>query len=75
MLPPQIRQAEEICREAGVESELMDGCIFDVANTGDASFAESAANALTDIIKERVEQEIRDRIPLPGGINIPDLPF
>ncbi|NEP11918.1 MAG: hypothetical protein F6K14_17260 [Symploca sp. SIO2C1] len=29
-------------------------------NTGDASFAESAANALTDIIKDRVEQEIRD---------------
>ena len=53
----------------------MDGCIFDVANTGDASFAESAANALTDIIKDRVEQEIRDRIPLPGGINIPGLPF
>ena len=75
LLPPQIRQAEEICREAGVESELLDGCIFDVANTGDASFAESAANALTDIIKDRVEQEIRDRIPLPGGINIPGLPF
>lgn len=37
LLPPQIRKAEEICRKAGVESELMDGCIFDVANTGDAS--------------------------------------
>ncbi|NET55279.1 MAG: hypothetical protein F6K47_03515 [Symploca sp. SIO2E6] len=39
---------------------MMDGCIFDVANTGDASFAESAANGLTDVIKDRVEQEIRD---------------
>jgi hypothetical protein len=34
---PQIRKAEEICRKAGVESELMDGCIFDVGQTGDAS--------------------------------------
>ena len=37
LLPPQIRKAEEICRQAGVESELMDGCIFDVGQTGDAS--------------------------------------
>jgi hypothetical protein len=66
LLPPQIRQAEEICRKAGVESELMDGCIFDVANTGDASFAESAANALLDTAKDRLLQELGNKIPVPS---------
>lgn len=65
LLPPQIRQAEEICRKAGVESELMDGCIFDVGQTGDASFAESAANALLDTAKDRLLQELKDKVPVP----------
>lgn len=74
LLPPQIRKAEEICRQAGVESELMDGCIFDVANTGDASFAESAANALLDTAKDRLLQQLRNKIP-SVPIRIPGLPF
>jgi len=65
LLPPQIRKAEEICRQAGVESELMDGCIFDVANTGDASFAQSAANALLDTAKDRLLQQLRNKVPVP----------
>jgi hypothetical protein len=65
LLPPQIRQAEEICRKAGVESELMDGCIFDVGQTGDASFAQSAANALLDTAKDRLLQELGNKIPVP----------
>jgi hypothetical protein len=40
-----------------------------------ADFAKVAANALSNIVKDRVEQEIRDRIPVPGGIKIPGLRF
>ena len=75
LLPPQIQQAEAICRQAGVEESLLEGCIFDVGNTGEAGFAQAAANALTNIIKDRVQQEIRDRIPVPGGIKIPGIRF
>ncbi|WP_041779865.1 hypothetical protein [Allocoleopsis franciscana] len=80
LLPPQIRKAEEICRQAGVESELMDGCIFDVGQTGDASFAKSAANALLDTAKDRLLQELGNKIPVPplpvpGGIKIPGIRF
>ncbi len=77
LLPPQIRQAEEICRKAGVESELMDGCIFDVGQTGDASFAQSAANALLDTAKDRLLQELGNKIPvpLPVPVRIPRIRF
>lgn len=70
-LPPQLRKAEEICQRAGVTGDLLDGCIFDVANTGEAGFAQAAADAVTGIVKDRVEREIRDRIP----VKIPGLPF
>ncbi|MBD2384873.1 VWD domain-containing protein [Cylindrospermum sp. FACHB-282] len=70
-LPPQLRKAEEICQRAGVRGDLLDGCIFDVANTGEAGFAQAAADAVTGIVKDRVEREIRDRIP----VKIPGLPF
>jgi hypothetical protein len=70
-LPPQLRKAEEICQRAGVSGDLLDGCIFDVANTGEAGFAQAAADAVTGIVKDKVQQEIRNRIP----VNIPGLPF
>lgn len=78
LLPPQIRKAEAICRKAGVESELMDGCIFDVGQTGDASFAQSAANALLDTAKDRLLQELTNKIPVPAvpvPFKIPGLRF
>lgn len=76
-MPLQLREAEKICRQAGVESELMEGCLFDVANTGDASFAKSAANALADAAKDRLVNELRNRIPVsvPVPVKIPGLPF
>jgi hypothetical protein len=58
------------CREAGVTEELMDGCVFDVAATGETSFANAALNAVGDVVvqelTDRVLDEIRREIPLPG---------
>ena len=71
LLPQQVQMAEAACREAEVPSERLEGCIFDVGATGDVNFAKAAANALTNTIKNRAEQEIRDR--LPGSV--PNLPF
>ncbi len=70
-LPPQLREAEKICQRAGVTGDLLDGCIFDVANTGEAGFAQAAVNTVTNIVKDKVEQEIRNRIP----VKVPGLPF
>jgi hypothetical protein len=64
-LPPQLQQAEAMCRQAGLGDDMMDGCIFDVANTGQAGFAQAAANIVVGKVKQRVEQEIRNRIPVP----------
>jgi hypothetical protein len=75
LLPAQVQAAEAACRKAGVPSERLEGCLFDVGVTGNADFAKVAANALTNIVKDRVEQEIRDRIPVPGGIKIPGIRF
>jgi hypothetical protein len=75
LLPAQVQAAEAACRKAGVPSERLEGCLFDVGVTGNADFAKVAANALTNIVRDRVQQEIRDRVPVPGGIKIPGLPF
>lgn len=72
MLAPQaVQLAEEACRKAEVPSDRLEGCLFDVAVTGDVSFADIAANIIKNKIRERVEQEIQRRVPLP----IPKLPF
>lgn len=75
LLPAQVQAAEAACQKAGVPAERLEGCLFDVGVTGNADFAQAAANALTNIIKDRVEQQIRDRIPVPGGIRIPGIRF
>lgn len=65
LLPAQIRAAEATCREAGVEADLLEGCIFDVGMTGDNVFAKSAANALVDTFKDELIDRVRDRLPNP----------
>jgi von Willebrand factor type D domain len=66
MLAPQaVQMAEEACRKAEVPSDRLEGCLFDVAVTGEADFASVAANILKNEVKKRLEQEIRQRIPLP----------
>ncbi|MCL1472874.1 hypothetical protein [Argonema antarcticum] len=66
LLPAQLRQAENVCRQAGVQADLLEGCIFDVGSTGEAGFAKAAANAFVDIPKQRLQNEIQRRIPIPG---------
>lgn len=66
MLAPQaVQLAEETCRKAEVPSERLEGCLFDVAASGDVSLASVAANILKNEVKQRVEQEIRNRVPVP----------
>jgi len=42
-----------------------------VGVTGDADFAKVAANAVTNVIQDRIEDELRRQVPVP----IPNLPF
>ncbi len=73
LLPAQVQAAEAACRQAGVPSERLEGCLFDVGVTGNADFAKVAANALTNIVRDRIQNEIQQRIPVP--VKIPGLPF
>lgn len=74
LTPQQIQQAEQQCIEAGVEPDLLDGCIFDVGFTGDASFAQAAANAFQ--VLDLFEQFIPGGLPIPRPpVSIPGLPF
>ena len=63
------------CEEAGVSEEMMDGCVFDVAATGNGGFANAAVNAVTAVVVERVTDrvinEIERNIPIPGGFGLP----
>ncbi|NJM47563.1 MAG: hypothetical protein HC860_16505 [Alkalinema sp. RU_4_3] len=67
-IAPQLKQAEATCQQFNVGADMMDGCIFDVANTGEAGFAQAAANMVVGKVKQRAEQEIRKRIPLPFSL-------
>ncbi|MFK8182840.1 MAG: VWD domain-containing protein [Phormidesmis sp.] len=63
------------CEAAGVEEELMDGCVFDVAATGNTSFTNAAVGAVTNVVVERVTNRVIDEIesviPIPGGFGFP----
>lgn len=67
--PARLEAAVDTCREAGVEEDLMDGCVFDVAATNDSGFANAAANAIADVVvrelTDRVIDEVLDSIPIP----------
>lgn len=73
--PVQVRSSLETCREAGVEEALLDGCVFDVAATGEPSFADAAANAIANelvrSLRDRLIDEVEDAIDIP----IPGFPF
>lgn len=64
-----LEAAVDTCRNAGVEEDLMDGCVFDVAATGETSFANAALNAVGNVVvrelRDTLIDEIRDAIPLP----------
>jgi hypothetical protein len=61
-LPEQVRAADEICRAANVDIDFLQGCIFDVALTGDASFGKIALGRLEKAARSRAENEARSRI-------------
>ncbi len=70
-----LEAAIEACEAAGVPEEQMDGCVFDVAATGNSGFANAAVNAVANVVVDRVTDriidEVDDVIPLPGGFRLP----
>lgn len=67
--PAQVESALNTCQDAGVAEALLDGCVFDVAATGEPSFATAAANAIANAvvreITDRVIDEVIDALPIP----------
>ncbi|MGF1458127.1 MAG: VWD domain-containing protein [Leptolyngbyaceae cyanobacterium] len=68
--PARVDAALTTCREAGVDEALLDGCVFDVAATGESDFTNAAANAIADAVvqelTDRVLDEVLDNVPFPG---------
>ncbi|MGD1853046.1 MAG: VWD domain-containing protein [Leptolyngbyaceae cyanobacterium] len=71
----ELQSAVEECEAAGVAEDQMDGCVFDVAATGNSSFANAALNAVANVVVDRVTDriidEVNDVVPLPGGLRFP----
>jgi len=61
-LPESVREAEAACRAQGVDIDFFEGCVFDVALTGDPGFARMALGRLEREARARVESEARRRI-------------
>lgn len=77
----ELQSAQATCRQQNVEPDLMEGCIFDVAYSGNKDFARSAAkagrmiNLLEDLgipnpLRKVVPKPVRDVIK-----KVPRLPF
>jgi len=71
LLPAQLRQAQDVCRQAGVTGDLLEGCIFDVSATGENGFVQAALDTVLDQVRNRVESELRNRIPIPVPFQLP----
>jgi len=80
----ELQSAQATCREQNVEPELMEGCIFDVAYSGNRDFARTAAkagemiNILEDLgipnpLRKVVPKPVRDVIKKVPSL--PRLPF
>ncbi|MEO0844073.1 MAG: VWD domain-containing protein [Cyanobacteria bacterium J06643_5] len=80
----ELQSAQATCRQQNVEPELMEGCIFDVAYSGNRDFARTAAkagemiNLLEDLgipnpLRKVVPNPVRDVIKKVPGL--PRLPF
>ncbi|MEL6816110.1 MAG: VWD domain-containing protein [Cyanobacteria bacterium J06598_3] len=61
------------CEAAGVAEEMMDGCVFDIAATGNTGFANAALNAVANVVVDRATDRLIDElndispIPIPRG--------
>jgi hypothetical protein len=81
--PAQVQEATRLCREAGVDDWFLEGCVFDVAATGQPDFVQAAVTALADTVLNRVQDQIRNQvegeirrsIPVPVPFPLPRLPF
>jgi hypothetical protein len=75
--PAQIREATQLCQDADIEPAFLEGCVFDVAATGQPDFLAAAANAVVDTLVDeaidRVIDEVQDELPIP--LPLPRLPF
>ncbi|NJN01285.1 MAG: hypothetical protein HC816_01750 [Leptolyngbyaceae cyanobacterium RM1_1_2] len=63
--PAQIESALNACRESGVEEQLLDGCVFDVAATGNSSFANAALNAVGNAVVRELGDRLLDELNIP----------
>ncbi|MEM9808120.1 MAG: VWD domain-containing protein [Cyanobacteria bacterium P01_D01_bin.56] len=60
------------CEAAGVPEDQMDGCVFDVAATGNSGFADAAVNAVANVVVDRVTDRILDEVnDVIPGIRLP----
>ncbi|MEO0695621.1 MAG: VWD domain-containing protein [Pseudomonadota bacterium] len=59
--PAVLRDAQRECRNAGVPIDFMQGCVYDIAMTGNQDFANIAFARATERVKDQVEQEVRGR--------------
>jgi hypothetical protein len=79
LMPNQIRQAENVCRKAGVNDFMLEGCILDVGFTGETGFAKNMVNVLTNTVVDRAVNraldEVRSRVKVPIPFRIPGFPF
>ncbi|MGH1396542.1 MAG: VWD domain-containing protein [Trichormus sp.] len=79
LMPNQIRQAETVCRQAGVNDFMLEGCILDVGFTGETGFAKTMVNVLTNTVVDRAVNraldEVRSRVKVPAPFRIPGFPF
>ncbi len=77
--PAQIREATQLCQEAEIGAVFMEGCVFDIAATGETGFLAAAVNAVadtviqevTDRVVDKIRGEVQDAIPIP----LPRWPF
>lgn len=75
MLAPQaVQMAEQACRDAGVEGDRLENCLFDVAVTEDTGFANMVGNFIKNQVEQQIQQQIQQNLPIPGGLPIP-IPF
>lgn len=71
LLPAQLRSAETVCRNAGVEANLLEGCIFDVGLTNQPGFAQAAVNALVQGVVDRAVDRAVDQLQEKLPVKIP----
>ena len=67
--PAQIQEATRLCQETGVDEWMLEGCVFDVAATGQPDFVQSAVNAIATTLVDQVQDRIEDEIRPPGAVS------